>query len=71
MYIDIIEHQKIINLLEKTTNQRSKIRIKILIQVIDDSRGTYTQIVRSSSKLQCWSQISVITVINVYLWKEI
>ena len=53
MYIDIIEHQKIINLLEKTTNQRSKFRIKILIQVIDDSRGTYPQIVRSSSKLQC------------------
>ena len=37
----IMEHQKIINLLENTPNQPSKFRTKNLVWVNDESRRTY------------------------------
>ena len=36
-----MEYQKIINLLENTTNQATKFRTKNWIEINDDSRGTY------------------------------
>ena len=36
-----MEYQKIINLLENTPNQPCKFRTKYLVEVNDESRGTY------------------------------
>ena len=36
-----MEYQKILNLLDKTSNQLSKFRIKNWIEINDQSRGTY------------------------------
>ena len=36
-----MEFQKLITLLDKTTNQSSKFRRKNWVQINDDSRGTY------------------------------
>ena len=36
-----MEYQKIINLLDNTTNQPSKFRTKNWVEINDDSRGTY------------------------------
>ena len=38
-----MEHQKIINLLENTTNQLPKFRAKICTQINDQSRGNYSK----------------------------
>ena len=38
-----MEHQKIINLLENTTNQLPKFRAKIWTQLNDQSRGNYSK----------------------------
>ena len=48
-----MEDQKIINLLDNTPNQIIKVRTKKLVEINDDSRGTYTLIVKLNSKLQC------------------
>ena len=48
-----MEDQKIINLLNNTPNQITKVRTKNLVEINDDSRGTYTLIVKLNSKLQC------------------
>ena len=37
-----MEYQKMKNLLDKTPNQLPKFRTKILIEINDQSRGTYT-----------------------------
>ena len=36
-----MEYQKIINLLDDTTNQASKFRTRIWVEINDKSRGTY------------------------------
>ena len=36
-----MEYKKIINLLENTTNQRTKFRTKNCVEINDESRGTY------------------------------
>ena len=36
-----MEYQKIIKLLDNTTNQPTKFRTKNLVEINDDSRGTY------------------------------
>ena len=36
-----MEYQKIINLLDNTTNQPSKCRAKNWVEINDESRGTY------------------------------
>ena len=38
----LMEYQKMKNLLHKTPNQLPKFRTKILIEINDQSRGTYT-----------------------------
>ena len=37
----IMEHQKMINLLDNTPNQAIKFRTKNLVEINDESRGTY------------------------------
>ena len=37
-----MEYQKIINLLDDTTNQPSKFRTRNWVEINDESRGTYT-----------------------------
>ena len=37
-----MEYQKIANLLDNTSNQPSKFRARNWVEIIDDSRGTYT-----------------------------
>ena len=38
----LMEYQKMKNLLDKTPNQLPKFRTRILIEINDQSRGTYT-----------------------------
>ena len=45
-----MEYKKIINLLENTSNQQSKFRMKNWVEINDDSRGTY--IINSQIKLK-------------------
>ena len=37
-----MEYQKITNLLDTTSNQQSKFRTRIWVEINDESRGTYT-----------------------------
>ena len=37
-----MEYQKIVNLLENTSNQPSKFRTRNWVEINDESRGTYT-----------------------------
>ena len=47
-----MEYQKIINLLDNTPNQPSNFTTKNWVEINDDSRRTYTPIVKLSSKIQ-------------------
>ena len=42
MYYIKMEYQKIANLLDNTSNQRSKFRTRNWVEINDDWRGTYT-----------------------------
>ena len=44
-----MEHQKIINLLDDTTNQPSKFRIKNWVEINDESWGMYN----ASNQIKC------------------
>ena len=46
-------YQKIVNLLDNTSNQPSKFRIKNCIKINDDSCGTYDTGSQVGVKLQC------------------
>ena len=46
----IMEYQKMINLLDNTPNQPTKLRTKNWVEINDDSRGTYST--KSQSKLK-------------------
>ena len=66
-----MEYQKIINLLDDTTNQQSKFRTKNRIKINDQSRGSYS--IRNQIKLNT-SMIRLIYVIIVmytYMFKEL
>ena len=66
-----MEYQKIINLLDDTTNQQSKFRTKNRIKMNDQSRGSYS--IRNQIKLNT-SMIRLIYVIIVmytYMFKEL
>ena len=57
-----MEYQKIMNLLDDTTNQQSKFRTKNWIKINDQSRGSYS--IRNQIKLNI-SMIRLIYVIIV------
>ena len=66
-----MKYQKIINLLDDTTNQQSKFRTKNRIKINDQSRGSYS--IRNQIKLNT-SMIRLIYVIIVmytYMFKEL
>ena len=66
-----MEHQKIINLLDNTSNQPTKFRTKKWIEINDEERGIYntnSQIKFKTSMLR--SGLSVM-VMHIYLWVEL
>ena len=64
-------YQNIIDLLDNKTNQPSKFRTEDLVKINDDLHGTYNIIiVKSNSKLDCYSHAYVILLMPWYLQKE-
>ena len=66
-----MEHQKIINLLDNTSNQPTKFRTKKWIEINDEERGIYntnSQIKFKTSMLR--SGLSVMVML-IYLWVEL
>ena len=47
-----MEYQKITNLLHNTTNQATKFKTKIWVEINDDARGTYSPITFKTSMLK-------------------
>ena len=64
-----MEYQKLITLLNNTTNQPIKFRTKNWIEINDDACGTYNTNSQIKFKIQCQSQVYVITVIHIHLLK--
>ena len=65
-----MKYQKIINLLDNSSNQPSKFRTKNWVEINDDARGTYNtsgQIKFKISMLKFYSQAYVIIVIRIYV----
>ena len=48
-----MEYQKIVNLLDNTPNQSTKLRTKNWVEINDDSRGTYNTNSQIKLKLRC------------------
>ena len=48
-----MKHQKIINLLNNTPNQPTKLKTKNWVEINDDSRELIALIVKLNLKLQC------------------
>ena len=63
-----MEYQK--KLLYNTPNQPSKFRTKNLIEINDDSCGTYSTIKQIKFKTSILSQVYVIKVMHTYLVYE-
>ena len=65
-----MEHQKIINLLDNTPNQLSKLRTNNWVEINDESRGTCNTNSQTKFKTSMINQVFVITVIHIYLQRE-
>ena len=65
-----MEYQKIINLLDNTPNQLSKLRTNNLVEINDESRGTCNTNSQTKFKTLMINQVFVITVIHIYLQRE-
>ena len=52
-----MEYQKIINLLDDTTNQSSKFRIRNWVEITDESRGKYDNSDIRFKTLMTWSNL--------------
>ena len=65
-----MEYQKIINLLDNTPNQLSKLRTNNLVEINDESRGTCNTNSQTKFKNSMINQVFVITVIHIYLQRE-
>ena len=65
-----MEHQKIINLLDNTPNQLSKLRTNNWVEINDESRGTCNTNSQTKFKTSMINQVFVITMIHIYLQKE-
>ena len=48
-----MEYQRIVNLLDNTPNQSTKLRTKNWVEINDDSRGTYNTNSQIKFKLRC------------------
>ena len=65
-----MEHQKIINLLDNTPNQLSKLRTNNWVEINDESRGTCNTNSQTKFKTSMINQVFVITMIHIYLQRE-
>ena len=65
-----MEYQKIINLLDNTPNQLSKLRTNNLVEINDESRGTCNTNSQTKFKTSMINQVFVVTVIHIYLQRE-
>ena len=65
-----MEYQKIINLLDNTPNQLSKLRTNNLVEINDESQGTCNTNSQTKFKTSMINQVFVITVIHIYLQRE-
>ena len=65
-----MEYQKIINLLDNTPNQLSKLRTNNLVEINDESRETCNTNSQTKFKTSMINQVFVITVIHIYLQRE-
>ena len=65
-----MEYQKIINLLDNTPNQLSKLRTNNLVEINDESRGTCNTNSQTKFKTSMINQVFVITVTHIYLQRE-
>ena len=65
-----MEYQKIINLLDNTPNQLSKLRTNNLVEINDESRRTCNTNSQTKFKTSMINQVFVITVIHIYLQRE-
>ena len=65
-----MEYQKIINLLDNTPNQLSKLRTNNLVEINDESWGTCNTNSQTKFKTSMINQVFVITVIHIYLQRE-
>ena len=59
-----MEYQKIANLLNDESNQPSKFRTRNWVEINDEVRG-------ETKSQQCYDLVYVITVMHIYLLKEI
>ena len=65
-----MEYQKIINLVDNTSNQMSKFRAKNWIEINVQSREVIIPVVTLDLRPQCSSLVHVIIVMQTYLLKE-
>ena len=66
-----MEYQKIINLLDNTSNQPSKFRTKNWFEIMMNQEEHAILIAKSNLKLQCKCLVSVVIVMCIYLLKEV
>ena len=66
-----MEYQKIVNLLDNTSNHLSKFRTKNWVEINDDVRGVYSPNKQIRFKTSMQDHVYVITVMHIYLLKEI
>ena len=66
-----MEYQKISNLLNDELNQPSKFRARNWVEINDEVRGTYSPNKQIKFKTSVLRSSYVITVMHIYLLKEI
>ena len=66
-----MEYQKISNLLNDESNKPSKFRTRNWVEINDEARGTYSPNKQIKFKTSMLRSSYVITVMHIYLLKEI
>ena len=65
-----MEYQKIANLLDSASNKSSKFRTRNWVEINDDIRDAYSPNQQMRFKQQCEGLVYKITVIRIYLLRE-
>ena len=65
-----MEYQKIANLIDDTSNQPSKFRIRNWVEINDESRGAYNVNSQIKFKTTMLNLVYVITVMHIFLLRE-
>ena len=66
-----MEYQKIANLFYSASDKPVKLRTRNWVEINDDIRGAYSLINKLDLKQQCQGLVYVITVMHIYLLKEV